>query len=49
MATEHEQKLRDYLKRATTELHKATERLKDLEHRAHEPIAIVGMGCRFPG
>ncbi|NUQ99837.1 MAG: polyketide synthase subunit, partial [Streptomyces sp.] len=49
MATEHEQKLRDYLKRATSELHKATERLKDLEHRAHEPIAIVGMGCRFPG
>ncbi|MFJ7986250.1 type I polyketide synthase [Streptomyces sp. NPDC096351] len=49
MATEHEQKLRDYLKRATTELHKATERLKEVEQRAHEPVAIVGMGCRFPG
>lgn len=24
-------------------------RLKELEYRQHEPIAIVGMGCRFPG
>ncbi|MGO4463386.1 type I polyketide synthase, partial [Streptomyces sp. M-16] len=45
----NEDKLREYLKRATTELHRTSERLKDLESRAHEPIAIVGMACRFPG
>ncbi|MCX4564012.1 type I polyketide synthase [Streptomyces phaeochromogenes] len=44
-----EQQLRAYLKRATTELHRATTRLKKTEDRAHEPIAIVGIGCRFPG
>ncbi|MCX5381156.1 type I polyketide synthase [Streptomyces sp. NBC_00091] len=45
----HEEKLREYLKRATTELHRTSERLKELEAQAHEPIAIVGMACRFPG
>ncbi|MFJ8888951.1 type I polyketide synthase, partial [Streptomyces sp. NPDC102402] len=45
----NEEKLREYLKRATTELHRTSERLKELEARAHEPIAIVGMACRFPG
>ncbi|WP_374199057.1 SDR family NAD(P)-dependent oxidoreductase [Streptomyces sp. GESEQ-35] len=37
------------MKRATTELHRTSERLKELEARAHEPLAIVGMACRFPG
>ncbi|MEV1086024.1 beta-ketoacyl synthase N-terminal-like domain-containing protein, partial [Streptomyces sp. NPDC050211] len=45
----HEDKLRAYLKRATTELHRTSERLKELQARAHEPLAIVGMACRFPG
>ncbi|MGO4431690.1 beta-ketoacyl synthase N-terminal-like domain-containing protein, partial [Streptomyces sp. MCAF7] len=27
----------------------AQRRLKDVESAGHEPIAIVGMGCRFPG
>ncbi|MFJ8188073.1 type I polyketide synthase, partial [Streptomyces sp. NPDC096105] len=45
----NEDKLRDYLKRATTELHRTSERLRDLEARAHEPVAIVGMACRLPG
>ncbi|MGN5634775.1 type I polyketide synthase [Streptomyces sp. AC154] len=45
----NEEKLREYLKRTTTELHRTSERLKELEARAHEPIAIVGMACRFPG
>ncbi|MFJ8166785.1 type I polyketide synthase, partial [Streptomyces sp. NPDC096136] len=49
MANANEDKLRAYLKRATTELHRTGERLKELEGRAHEPIAIVGMACRFPG
>ena len=28
---------------------KETERLKQLNRRWHEPVAIVGVGCRFPG
>ncbi len=42
-------KLRDYLKRVTIDLHDARLRLRDLESQAHEPIAIVGMSCRYPG
>src|SRR5512139_3515022 len=45
----NEEKLRDYLKRATTDLHKARKRLSAIEERMHEPVAIVGMACRFPG
>ncbi|MBW4721551.1 acyltransferase domain-containing protein [Saccharothrix sp. SC076] len=37
--TSDERKLRDYLKRVTAELRR----------RTGEPIAIVGMACRFPG
>ncbi|MEW2063543.1 type I polyketide synthase [Streptomyces sp. NPDC007002] len=45
----NEQKLRDYLKRATIDLRESRQRVQDLEERAHEPIAIVGMACRLPG
>ncbi|GAA3543221.1 type I polyketide synthase [Amycolatopsis ultiminotia] len=45
----NEQKLRDYLKRATLDLRESRQRVQDLEERAHEPIAIVGMACRLPG
>ncbi len=45
----NEQKLRDYLKRATVDLRESRQRVHDLEERAHEPIAIVGMACRLPG
>ena len=44
-----EDRLRIYLKRVTAELHQTRERLIELELNAPEPIAIVGMGCRFPG
>ncbi len=39
----------DYLKRVTVDLHDTRLRLQELEERRHEPIAIVGMGCRYPG
>ncbi|TDD35457.1 SDR family NAD(P)-dependent oxidoreductase, partial [Actinomadura sp. KC06] len=45
----NDDKLRGYLKRATTELQNTRRRLREIEAREHEPIAIVGMACRFPG
>ncbi|MBB5101297.1 type I polyketide synthase [Streptomyces spectabilis] len=46
---ENEDKLRDYLKRATTDLRTARRRLREVEERDNEPIAIIGMSCRYPG
>ncbi|MGC9524442.1 MAG: beta-ketoacyl synthase N-terminal-like domain-containing protein [Limnospira sp.] len=36
-------------KRALLALEKMQAQLEALENRQHEPIAIIGMGCRFPG
>ncbi|WP_171055593.1 type I polyketide synthase, partial [Nonomuraea sp. KC401] len=47
MATEEQ--LVEYLKRVTTELHDSKKRLQAAEDKEHEPIAIVGIGCRYPG
>ncbi|GLW99273.1 type I polyketide synthase [Microtetraspora sp. NBRC 16547] len=54
MANENE--LRDYLKRATADLQQTRQRLgaarsqlRELESQAREPIAIIGMSCRYPG
>ncbi|WP_189894034.1 type I polyketide synthase, partial [Streptomyces xantholiticus] len=44
-----QQKLRTYLRRVTAELRTANRRVRELEQRDVEPIAIVGMSCRFPG
>ncbi|RJQ83717.1 SDR family NAD(P)-dependent oxidoreductase [Amycolatopsis panacis] len=45
---DHE-KILDLLKRVTGDLQRTRRRLADVEARSHEPIAIVGMACRFPG
>ncbi|GAA3475650.1 type I polyketide synthase [Streptomyces yanii] len=45
----NDDKLRDYLKRATADLRQTRRRLHEYELRYGEPIAIVGMGCRYPG
>ncbi|MER5265557.1 type I polyketide synthase [Actinosynnema sp. NPDC002837] len=42
-------RLRDYLQRATTELRQAKRQLREVDERRHEPIAIVAASCRFPG
>ncbi|UGQ13421.1 type I polyketide synthase [Yinghuangia sp. ASG 101] len=45
----HDDKLRDYLKRVTADLKRTRKRLRDVESRRSEPVAIVGMACRLPG
>ncbi|MEU0687803.1 type I polyketide synthase [Streptomyces uncialis] len=42
-------KLRDYLKRSITEARDLRGQLQEVRDRAGEPLAIVGMACRFPG
>ncbi|GGP72380.1 hypothetical protein GCM10010185_52000 [Saccharothrix coeruleofusca] len=46
---DNEDKLRRYLKVVTADLMQARKRSEELERRAGEPIAIIGMACRYPG
>ncbi|MEU1483951.1 SDR family NAD(P)-dependent oxidoreductase [Streptomyces sp. NPDC005752] len=39
----------EYLKRVTADLKRTRQRVRDLEDAHREPMAIVGMSCRFPG
>ncbi|SHN34426.1 type I polyketide synthase, partial [Streptomyces yunnanensis] len=45
----NEEKLLDYLRRATVDLGEARRRVQELEAGEQEPIAIIGMSCRYPG
>ncbi|WSY90941.1 type I polyketide synthase [Streptomyces sp. NBC_00873] len=46
---QQQEKLVRYVKRLATDLDTTRARLKDYEDRANEPLAIVGMSCRYPG
>ena len=48
-SVENEDKLRDYLKQVTAKLRRTRQHLREVKERYREPVAIVGMGCRFPG
>ena len=39
----------DYLKRLTADLRRTRRRLAELQGKLSEPVAVVGMGCRYPG
>ncbi|AJC52816.1 modular polyketide synthase NorC [Streptomyces sp. 769] len=42
-------KLVKYFQRVTAELQRTRERLRELENPVDDPVAVVGMGCRFGG
>ncbi|WP_143179838.1 type I polyketide synthase, partial [Streptomyces yunnanensis] len=49
MSPTNEDKLRSYLKRAIADLQQTRDRLAEVEAGEQEPIAIIGMACRYPG
>ncbi|MFJ9343595.1 type I polyketide synthase [Streptomyces sp. NPDC101733] len=49
MTKDNNAEVLDYLKRTSIELLETRKRLKELTDAAGEPIAVVGVACRFPG
>ncbi|GAA0705429.1 hypothetical protein GCM10009548_93350 [Streptomyces malaysiensis subsp. malaysiensis] len=49
MVNVNEEKLVEYLKRVSADLHDTRLRLRAAEERHQEPIAVVSIACRFPG
>ncbi|WP_267900434.1 type I polyketide synthase [Actinomadura spongiicola] len=45
----NEERLRAYLKRVTSDLVEAKRQMGELASSRREPIAVVGMACRYPG
>src|SRR6266404_483307 len=46
---QNDDKVVEYLKKVTADLRRTRQRVRELGEAAREPVAIVGMGCRFPG
>ncbi|WSS19867.1 SDR family NAD(P)-dependent oxidoreductase [Streptomyces sp. NBC_01190] len=44
-----EERLREYLKKVVGDLADTRRKLTEADDRAHEAVAVVGIGCRYPG
>ncbi|HET8661570.1 MAG TPA: type I polyketide synthase, partial [Micromonosporaceae bacterium] len=44
-----DEKVVEYLRRVTGDLHTTRKRLREVEERSSEPVAVVSMACRYPG
>jgi acyl transferase domain-containing protein/NADP-dependent 3-hydroxy acid dehydrogenase YdfG len=49
LTTDQQDKLVRYLKQTAAELNAAQTRLREIDERVTEPLAVVGMSCRYAG